>query len=85
MFMVGAVLLAPILTTVIMVFGTGLEIARETVVIDYASVFGFRLIAGRLKIALGRNISILLPGLATPLYSITMVVSRDQLINPDLC
>ncbi|MEM1606389.1 MAG: hypothetical protein QXW41_09115 [Fervidicoccaceae archaeon] len=68
MLMVGAVALCPVLTAATMSLGAGLGVTRETLLIGYASSLSFGLLAS--KIALGRNVSTLLPGLAVLLYSI---------------
>ncbi|MEM3948963.1 MAG: hypothetical protein QXM76_05155, partial [Zestosphaera sp.] len=69
-FMAAVVLLAPVLSTATMGLGAGLGVAAETLLTGYASVLGFGYIAG--KIALGRNVSTLLPGLAALLYALTL-------------
>ncbi|MBS7288817.1 MAG: hypothetical protein KIH01_08810, partial [Candidatus Freyarchaeota archaeon] len=69
-FMTVVVLLTPILSTATMGLGAGLGITTEALLVSYASVLGFGFIAG--KIALGRNTSTLLPGIATLLYALTL-------------
>ena len=71
-FMVAVVLLAPLLSTATIGLGAGLGITMEALLIGYASIMGFGVIAG--KIVLGRNTSTLLPGLAVLLYALTLTV-----------
>lgn len=71
-FMAAVVLLAPVLSTATIGLGAGLGVTTEALLVGYASVLGFSYIAG--KIALGRNASTLLPGLATLLYALTIAL-----------
>lgn len=70
-FMLVAVVLVPILTSATVYLGIGLGEVKVAIEIGYASSLGFGCIAG--KVALGKNVSTLLPGIAILLYSTTMM------------
>jgi len=70
LFMLAVTLITPILSTTTMSLGGGLGVAKEVLLVGYVSALGFGCVAG--KIALGRNVSTLMPGLAIMLYSLTL-------------
>jgi hypothetical protein len=65
--MLGATLMAPFLAVATLQLGSNLGQSAVSILMGYATTLNFAYIAS--KLATGRNISTLLPGIATLIYT----------------